>query len=282
MFRTSPAVAAVERRRFVTPEPLNVAPALVGQPLATPWRRTFAMGLDLFVVALLSGVSGFWLAGGLVLVVLQLRSGRGGSGVRQVVGWLLVALLAVLAAREAWTAWGPAAPAASAAQAAEAVDDDDAETPRAKPRVSTETLGLTDAERITLLEQQLARARQQKKARVGVRETIDALAESIGASFGWGIVYFSLLPALWQGQTIGKKVFGLRVVELTGKPMTVMRCLKRYGGYAAGMATGGLGFGQALWDDNRQAIQDRAAHTVVVDLRAPALAPPPEPQEHPA
>jgi hypothetical protein len=49
-----------------------------------------------------------------------------------------------------------------------------------------------------------------------------------------------------------------------------MRCLRRYGGYAAGMATGGLGFVQALWDVNRQGIQDRVAHTVVIDLRAPS------------
>jgi uncharacterized RDD family membrane protein YckC len=95
----------------------------------------------------------------------------------------------------------------------------------------------------------------------------------VGASFGWGIVYFSLLPAWWGGQTVGKKLLGLQVVELTGKPMTVLRCLKRYGGYAAGMATGGLGFVQALWDPNRQALQDKAAHTAVVDLRAPRAEP---------
>jgi uncharacterized RDD family membrane protein YckC len=77
---------------------------------------------------------------------------------------------------------------------------------------------------------------------------------------------------------VGKKLFGLQVVELTGKPMTVMRCLKRYGGYAAGMATGGLGFAQLLWDANRQALQDKAAHTVVVDMRAPRqLQPPADP-----
>ena len=29
-----------------------------------------------------------------------------------------------------------------------------------------------------------------------------------------------------------------------------------------------IGFTQLLWDPNRQAIQDRTAHTVVVDLRA--------------
>jgi hypothetical protein len=46
-----------------------------------------------------------------------------------------------------------------------------------------------------------------------------------------------------------------------------MRSLKRYGGYAAGLATGGLGLLQVLWDPNRQGLQDKAAHTVVLDLR---------------
>ena len=72
---------------------------------------------------------------------------------------------------------------------------------------------------------------------------------------------------------MGKKIVRIQVLELTGKPMTVMRCLKRYGGYAAGMATGGLGFAQMLWDPNRQTLQDKAAHTAVVDLRAPRLLP---------
>jgi uncharacterized RDD family membrane protein YckC len=260
------AVIVADRRRFVTPEPLNVAPALIGQPLAAPTRRALAMGLDLVVVALLSGVSGFWLAGGLVLVALQLRSGRGGgTRPRRIVGWLLVALLAVLAVNEAWTAWR--APPAAKASAAATEDADDGE------RTDTSVLkeaGVSDAQRIALLESALAEARKPRK--LTLHDGIHELTESVGASFGWGIVYFSLLPALWQGQTIGKKVLGLRIVELTGKPMTVMRCLKRYGGYAAGMATGGLGFTQLFWDDNRQAIQDRAAHTVVIDLRMPARA----------
>ena len=59
------------------------------------------------------------------------------------------------------------------------------------------------------------------------------------------------------------------MVELTGKPLTVRICFSRYGGYAAGMATGMFGFVQILWDANRQSIQDKVAHTVVLDLRAP-------------
>ena len=90
-----------------------------------------------------------------------------------------------------------------------------------------------------------------------------------GRGFGWAIAYFTLLPFWWKGQTLGKRVFGLRVVELTGKPLGLMNCFGRYGGYAAATATGGAGFAQVLWDPNRQAMQDKLAHTVVVDLRAP-------------
>ena len=37
----------------------------------------------------------------------------------------------------------------------------------------------------------------------------------------------------------------------------------------AALATGGMGFLQVLWDPNRQAVQDKLADTVVVDLRGP-------------
>jgi hypothetical protein len=104
-------------------------------------------------------------------------------------------------------------------------------------------------------------------------DRLDAAVAELGLGFGWGIVYFSLLPALWPGRTVGKALLRLRIVELSGRPLTPLRALKRYGGYAAGIATGGLGFAQALWDPNRQCLHDKAAHTVVLDLRGAAPAP---------
>lgn len=254
-----------DKPRRIMPEPLNVAPALVGLPLAHPGRRALAMGLDLILLALLSGVSGFWLLGGLVLVVVQLRSQRGSTTKkRRVVGWLGAGVLALLAFQEARTDWTDRDDEPVAQIAAASVAAPSAPAPAAS----------ADA-RIQQLEAELAEARKP----VPLRRQVNQWLESVGATFGWGIVYFSLLPAWWGGQTVGKKIARIQVLELTGKPMTVMRCLKRYGGYAAGMATGGLGFAQMLWDPNRQALQDKAAHTAVVDLRMPHQ-PPPLANEH--
>lgn len=282
--------------RRLQPERLNVTPALMGAPLGTPWRRTLAMGVDLAVIGLLTGVSGLWLWAGLVLVVLQLRQRQRKAPARrrEVVGWALAALLLVLAFGEASTQWYDWRHPEAAAAAAEAgPEPDDAEAPASAPTAAASATSagdaaasapaVSDAERIARLEAELAEARRPKKLKLG--EQVSGFLDEIGAGLGWGIVYFSLLPAWWGGQTVGKKLLRLRVVELTGQPMTVMRNLKRYGGYAAGLATGGLGFLQILWEPNRQGLQDKAAHTAVLDLRhlpgddagpAPA-APPAEP-----
>lgn len=92
--------------------------------------------------------------------------------------------------------------------------------------------------------------------------------KDLGVGVGWAMAYFTLVPYWLHGQTLGKKLLGLQVVELTGRPLTLLLCFSRYGGYAAGLATGTFGFAQILWDPNRQAIQDKIAHTVVLDTRA--------------
>ena len=263
-----------DQRRWVTPEALNVAPDLAGLALATPARRALAMGLDLAFIALLSDVGGFWLVCGLALTVVLLRARRSNGSRRVLVGWAFAGVLGLLAVQDAWHNFGPNRQAHRAEEAADAAADELAEAQAelaargnhlALPASSAASAG-SDASRIAQLEAELAELKKPKPFRW--RQELHRLIESVGISFGWGMVYFSLLPAWWGGQTLGKKALQLRVLELTGKPLTVMRCLRRYGGYAAGMATGGLGFLQVLWDVNRQGIQDRVAHTVVVDLRA--------------
>lgn len=68
----------------------------------------------------------------------------------------------------------------------------------------------------------------------------------------------------WNGQTVGKKIMRIRVLRLDGEPINWWIAFERAGGYAAGFATGLLGFAQVWWDANRQAIHDRIVGTVVV------------------
>ena len=104
--------------------------------------------------------------------------------------------------------------------------------------------------------------------------------EDLGLGFGWTGLYFTAFVALWKGQTPGKRLLGVRVVRLDGRPLTWWGSFERFGGYAAGLVTGLLGFAQVYWDRNRQMIHDKIVETVVVRERAgepatPTPAPPP-------
>ena len=264
---TSPA--AYDARDWVTPEDLNVAPALLGLPLATPGRRLLAITVDVLIVATLSTLGNLWLVAGLALIVLMPLRARYTTDSRNrklLVGLAAAALLAI-GAQQAWTSRG-----IERTHELSAFDDGTA-APGLTPLQAAEL-------RIEVLEARLLKASAPKP--FNLREQVSDWIDEVGLGLGWAVVYFSLLPAWWNGQTVGKKLLRLRAVELTGKPITVMRAFKRYGGYAAGMATGLFGFAQVFWDPNRQAIQDKTAHTVVIDLRrklAPSHLLPPSPEE---
>ncbi|MGO4894373.1 RDD family protein [Flavobacterium sp. W21_SRS_FM6] len=95
----------------------------------------------------------------------------------------------------------------------------------------------------------------------------EGIMEDLGLGFGWAAFYFSIFTAWLRGQTPGKKLLGIKVIKLDGKEPNLWESFGRYGGYGAGFATGLLGFLQVYWDPNRQAIQDKISHTVVIDLR---------------
>ena len=88
--------------------------------------------------------------------------------------------------------------------------------------------------------------------------------DSLGFGLGWWTLYFAILMPWMDGQTPGKRAMGVRVVRLDGRPVTWWHAFERAGGYAAGVATGTLGFLQIYWDANRQAIHDKVAGTVVI------------------
>ena len=278
--RRLPAIP--DSRDRVSPDDLNVAPALLGMPLARPGKRLLAVAIDVAIVALLSNHGNVWLVVGCGLVALAFlrEPAEGRPPPRRWPLFLAAAALIGIGFQQGFTHRGDdaeevaahaARQAASAPGAAFVIDGIASAVPGLTP------LQIAEA-KIAVLQAQLAEAREPKA--FNLREQIRTWADEVGLGLGWAIVYFSLLPVWWKGQTVGKRLLGLRIVELTGKPMTALRAFKRYGGYAAGMATGMVGFLQVLWDPNRQAIQDKTAHTVVIDLRRKLVDPPmPSPAE---
>ncbi len=108
----------------------------------------------------------------------------------------------------------------------------------------------------------------------GVIAWIVDFLDEMGIGLGWTGLYFTGFVAFWRGQTPGKRLLGVRVVRLNGQPMTLWMSFERFGGYAAGLVTGLLGFAQVYWDDNRQMIHDKVVETVVVRERAGSPAAP--------
>jgi hypothetical protein len=92
------------------------------------------------------------------------------------------------------------------------------------------------------------------------------ILNDLGLGFGWAAFYFTVFTAWFDGQTLGKKLVNIRVIQLDGSAISLWDAFGRYGGYGAGFATGLLGFLQIYWDANRQAIQDKISATVVIDL----------------
>jgi uncharacterized RDD family membrane protein YckC len=286
----------------VRAETLNVAPWLVGEPLATPSRRALALVIDLAVVsalaqlapplvlmgALVAGAAMWWashrvrpvsraaLVCAALLVAVGLVAGRGdepGAHALDEEAAELDTRLESAAARLKAAAALMAQPGASATAVAASAPAVAAASTAGRPATAppsaasaAETLSALIA-RLEALEARRAAATTTEFDRW--RHRAQRWIDEVGPGYGWSLLYWSLLPVLWPGQTLGKRLCGLRVVELTGRPMTPWIGLKRYGGYAAGLATGGLGLAQVLWDPNRQGLQDKAAHTVVIDLRAP-------------
>ena len=77
-------------------------------------------------------------------------------------------------------------------------------------------------------------------------------------------IYFSLSHYFLKGQTLGKKILGLRVLSLDHERLGFWHCVERALGYGASALEGGFGFFQVIWKPDRRATHDRIANTIVV------------------
>ena len=143
---------------------------------------------------------------------------------------------------------------------------------RLGPILAADTLDALQARSDQLAQQLQAVERDLKNSEAELEESssgglfgwVRTWLDELGFGFGWAAMYMSVFLSWWNGQTIGKRMMGVRVVRLDGEPITWWTAFERAGGYAAGFATGLLGFAQIWWDSNRQAIHDRIVGTVVV------------------
>ena len=78
------------------------------------------------------------------------------------------------------------------------------------------------------------------------------------------VLYFGVMNYWFQGQTMGKKIFKIRVVKLNGKPMTFWGSIERATGYTASGSLFLYGFFQYFWDRNRQTTHDKITETIVI------------------
>jgi uncharacterized RDD family membrane protein YckC len=84
-----------------------------------------------------------------------------------------------------------------------------------------------------------------------------------------GIAYYGYLEGSNSGQTVGKRVAGIRVIDYnTGGPIGFGRAVIRYFGRIVSAIACLLGYFWMLWDKEKQCWHDKFANDVVVPVSA--------------
>jgi hypothetical protein len=237
--------------RLFDPRSLAVDPALVGQPLPSPWRRVAAFAVD-YVLLLLPTVAMALFFSGLAL---RLRDPAGYAAVKTA----MFAMPKEPAAQHALMR--DLAPllvriAAAVKAAVEAGDLADAADRLAQKELLVALdVGGGQPARVS-----------PKHVRLALERLIpDALRTA--ALFFVPAIYFAVATAR-RGTTFGKRLLGLRVVRLDGQPISLFDGVERFGAYFGILGTLGLGLFDLWRDPNRRLGHDRAVDTVVIHVDA--------------
>lgn len=245
--------ATEETRKYITPYAFQVANDLLGKRLASPSKRLSAILLDMLLVGLLTTLNSLLLTGLIALVSLfgfnNLRKHADkGFAAGMLLATSIVCILIIVAALSLQSGF-----------------EYDSEEDGATVEVVVSTDDSEDHDDSESNED----TSPQSDGSTSVVQWVRGMISDLGISFGWAALYFSVFLAWFNGQTLGKLVFGIRVIRIDGRSLSLWDSFGRYGGYGAGFATGLLGFLQIYWDSNRQAIQDKISETMVIDLRKP-------------
>lgn len=284
-------------RDWITPQSFGVAPELIGLPLAKPWRRAGAILTDLVPVAILANAGLFiFLAFASFVAVWRALSGVGGSsilrrGAATPVRFIAatIAFVLVLQVGDVFDRGGSGEdesgpvvdmgdlgqmnfdlgqdslpPGVAAVLEEFGISQPTGEVTGAidELRQNNEDLRATNSELRRRLEEQEQRAEEGG----GIMRWFANALDDLGIGFGWGALYFTAFTVLGRGQTPGKRLFGVRIIRLDGRPVGWWLAFERFGSYFASFSTGMFGFAQIFWDRNRQALHDKAVETVVIRM----------------
>jgi uncharacterized RDD family membrane protein YckC len=83
------------------------------------------------------------------------------------------------------------------------------------------------------------------------------------------VLYFGLSTFFGAGQTLGKRLFRIRVVSTVHDSLSIWHCFERALGYGASALEFGFGFLQYFVNPNRRTVHDRIAETIVVKVPRP-------------
>jgi len=81
------------------------------------------------------------------------------------------------------------------------------------------------------------------------------------------LIYFTVVPVLYRGQTIGKRIAGIAIVRMDGSSLGYGRAFLRGVGYMISSLIAGLGFMMAAFTDKKRALHDIIAGTRVVQVK---------------
>lgn len=239
--------------RRLTPEPLHVAPELVGAPLASPWRRFAALVLDGVVIVVPTVAAGLGVAALILafsdpaalravasLPFLPDDPGEERLAVMRDLAPLLVRIEAEGLPREA-------------AEAIEAGRRDEA----------ARLLASHDFELSLEIGEGAERRLPPHTIRVELARLIPPVARGI-ALLGVPALYFTLLTCGRRRATLGKRALGIAVVCLDGERLSWLEGLERFVGYVHIPATFFLSVVDLWRDPNRRLPHDRTVHTAVI------------------
>ena len=268
----SASLAVKENINYVTPYAFGVSPEIYGLPLARPRKRAMAMSIDVVVVIMLTHVSHILLFGlfaGLFLNAARHLKKQAKNAIFRKLLRLVgsICLLIFLASGLSYLISPDSNPRPEGAPTISVNFYEDSESGD-EAQTKKETSSETDNPRG---EDSTVQSIESEKPESDDSDTefwsvLERELKNFGISFGWAAFYFSVTLGWFSGQTIGKRILGIKVIKQDGCDLNLWDAFGRYGGYGAGFATGLMGFLQVYWDPNRQAIQDKISGTLVIDL----------------